>query len=239
MGFDGCVILNRIEFLESNEPGIYTVGSGFQFNRLGMQCSNEGFTGLEFAGGIPGTVGGATYMNAGANGQETADVVDRVDIIKNNGRFQTLNRIDLKFGYRSSPFQFMKDLGAIVAVTFRLQPSGSAKRRLQECLERRRVSQPIGERSAGSVFQNPPNLEVAAAELIEKAGLKGFRVGGAMVSNIHANFFINSGGSTSQEMLDLIAIVKEKVDQKFGVQLKEEVLYVHPYCDDLNPNRDK
>ncbi len=89
------------------------------------------------------------------------------------------------------------------------------------------------------MFQNPPNLEVAAAELIEKAGLKGFRVGGAMVSNIHANFFINSGGSTSQEMLDLIAIVKEKVDQKFGVQLKEEVLYVHPYCDDLNPNRDK
>jgi len=104
---------------------------------------------------------------------------------------------------------------------------------------RRRVSQPIGERSAGSVFRNPPNLGIAAAELIEKAGLKGFRVGGAMVSNIHANFFINSGGSTSQDMLDLIAFVKEKVDQKFGVQLKEEVLYVHPYCNDLNPNRDK
>jgi UDP-N-acetylmuramate dehydrogenase len=69
MGFDGCVILNRIEFLETNEPGIYRVGSGFRFNKLGMQCSNEGFTGLEFAGGIPGTVGGATYMNAGANGQ--------------------------------------------------------------------------------------------------------------------------------------------------------------------------
>jgi UDP-N-acetylmuramate dehydrogenase len=69
MGFDGCVILNRIEFLETNQPGIYRVGSGFRFNKLGMQCSNEGFTGLEFAGGIPGTVGGATYMNAGANGQ--------------------------------------------------------------------------------------------------------------------------------------------------------------------------
>lgn len=239
LGFDGCVILNRIEFLESNEPGIYRVGSGFQFNKLGMQCSNEGFTGLEFAGGIPGTVGGATYMNAGANGQETADVVDSVEIVKNDGSFQTLNRINLKFGYRTSPFKFMKDLGSIVAVMFKLQPSGSAKRRLQEYLERRRVSQPIGERSAGSVFRNPPNLGIAAAELIEKAGLKGFRVGGAMVSNIHANFFINSGGSTSQDMLDLIAFVKEKVDQKFGVQLKEEVLYVHPYCNDLNPNRDK
>ena len=69
LGFDGCVILNRMEFLEVKEPGVYKVGSGFRFNRLGVQCSNEGFTGLEFAGGIPGTVGGATYMNAGANGQ--------------------------------------------------------------------------------------------------------------------------------------------------------------------------
>jgi len=108
-----------------------------------------------------------------------------------------------------------------------------------EQIGRRIVCQPIGERSAGSVFQNPCHLGVAAAELIEKAGLKGYRVGGAMVSNIHANFFINSGGSTSQEMLDLIATVKEKVDHKFGIQLKEEVLYVYPYCDDLNPNRDK
>jgi UDP-N-acetylmuramate dehydrogenase len=94
----------------------------------------------------------------------------------------------------------------------------------------------MGERSAGSVFQNPCHLGVAAAELIEKAGLKGFRVGGAMVSNIHANFFINSGGSTSQDMLDLIATVKEKVDHKFGIQLKEEILYVESYCDDLSPN---
>lgn len=77
LGFDGCVILNRIEFLETNEPGIYRVGSGFRFNKLGMQCSNEGFTGLEFAGGIPGTVGGATYMNAGANWQEDSMSTDR------------------------------------------------------------------------------------------------------------------------------------------------------------------
>ncbi|PON43693.1 UDP-N-acetylenolpyruvoylglucosamine reductase [Parasponia andersonii] len=228
LGFDGCVILNRMEFLEMEEPGVYKAGSGFRFNRLGVQCSNEGFTGLEFAGGIPGTVGGATYVNAGANGQETADVVESVDFVTFDGRLRRLERADLKFGYRSSPFQRMPDLAAIVAVTFRLQSSGTSKTRLQEYLARRRASQPIGERSAGSVFRNSSDLGVAAGEFIEKAGLKGFRVGGAMISKVHANFFVNSGGSTSQDMLDLIAVAKDKVYQKFGVQLKEEILYVNP-----------
>lgn len=96
-------------------------------------------------------------------------------------------------------------------------------------VSRRRLSQPVGEQSAGSVFRNPSNLGVTAGELIERAGLKGYKVGGAMVSNIHANFFINSGQSSSQDMLELIRLVKEKVYQRFGVQLKEEVLYVHPH----------
>lgn len=101
------------------------------------------------------------------------------------------------------------------------------------------MTQPLGDRTAGSVFQNPSGLGVAAAELIEKAGLKGFRVGGAMVSKVHANFFVNVGGSTSQDMLNLINLVKEKVDQKFSVLLKEEVLYFHPCCNQLSSNRDK
>lgn len=104
---------------------------------------------------------------------------------------------------------------------------------------RRRNSQPLGERTAGSVFRNPSNSGLSAGELIESAGLKGRRVGGAMVSNIHANFFINSGGSTSQDMLELISLVKETVYRKCGVQLKEEVMYVKPHCKILNPNRDK
>lgn len=106
---------------------------------------------------------------------------------------------------------------------------------MADFIYRRRISQPIGERTAGSVFRNP--AEVAAAKLIEEAGMKGFRVGGAMVSNIHANFFINTGSSTSQDMLNLIAVVKEKVDQKFGIELKEEVLYISA-CNDVKPNRD-
>jgi UDP-N-acetylenolpyruvoylglucosamine reductase len=136
LGFDGCVILNRIEFLEKKEPGMYTVGSGFRFNKLGVKCSNEGFTGLEFAGGIPGTVGGATYMNAGANGQETAHSIHSVDIVTKDGQFHRLNRTDLNFGYRSSPFQDMQELAAIIAVTFKLEQSESAKRLHYEYMER-------------------------------------------------------------------------------------------------------
>lgn len=100
-------------------------------------------------------------------------------------------------------------------------------------ISRRKRTQPLGERSAGSVFRNPSELGVVAAELIEKAGLKGFREDGAMISNIHANFFINAGGSTSQDMLDRIALAKEKVGQKFGVQLREEIIHVQPYSDGL------
>ncbi|GMI68994.1 hypothetical protein HRI_000568700 [Hibiscus trionum] len=229
LGFDGCVILNQIDFLERTEPGVYRVGSGFRFNHLGILSCNEGFAGLEFAAGIPGTVGGAAYMNAGANGQETADSVESIDIVTTDGKFRTLNRVDLSFGYRSSPFQDMNDLAAIVAVTFRLEGSVSARKRQQELLKRRRSTQPVGERTAGSVFRNPTDLGISAGELIEKAGLKGCCVGGAMVSNIHANFFVNNGDCTSQDMLGLIALVKEKVHRKFGVELEQEVLYFNPY----------
>ncbi|PIA33280.1 hypothetical protein AQUCO_04100003v1 [Aquilegia coerulea] len=232
-GFDGCVILNQIRFLERVQPGVYRVGSGYAFNRLGVQCCNEGYSGLEFAAGIPGTVGGAAYMNAGANGQETADVIDSVEIVTVDGRLKTLNREELSFGYRKSPFQEMEDLAAVTAVTFRLIPSVSAKERQQTMLAKRKMSQPLAQRSAGSVFRNP--LGFSAGDLIEKAGLKGFRVGGAKVSEIHANFFISSGNCTSRDMRELINLVKEKVNVKFGIQLKEEIRYVDA-CNSINCN---
>ncbi|XP_043715775.1 UDP-N-acetylenolpyruvoylglucosamine reductase-like [Telopea speciosissima] len=228
-GFDGCVILNRIDYLERIEPGIYRAGSGFPFNRLGVHCCNEGFGGLEFAGGIPGTVGGAVYMNAGANGQETADTIYTVEIVTIDGRHQTLHRNDLSFGYRRSSFQEMENMAAIVAVTFQLKPSAAARERQQAYLRRRKLSQPLVERSAGSVFQNPSGLGISAGELIERAGLKGYSMGGAKVSDVHANFFINSGSATSQEMLELIDFVKARVNTTFGIQLEEEIQYVKPY----------
>ncbi|GFP85315.1 UDP-n-acetylenolpyruvoylglucosamine reductase [Phtheirospermum japonicum] len=136
LGFDGCVILNSIVFLEKIEPGCYRAGSGYPVNRLGVQSVSEGFTGLEFAAGIPGTVGGALYMNAGANGQETAGAVESIEIITTKGEYKTIKRRDLSFSYRSSPFQDMNDLAAITAVTFRLKVSQSAKIKQQEYLKR-------------------------------------------------------------------------------------------------------
>ncbi|XP_042475443.1 UDP-N-acetylenolpyruvoylglucosamine reductase-like isoform X1 [Macadamia integrifolia] len=229
LGFDGCVILNRIDYLERIEPGIYRAGSGYPFNKLGVHCCNEGFGGLEFSGGVPGTVGGAVYMNAGANGQETADTIDTVEIVTIDGRNQTLHRNDLTFGYRRSSFQEMENMAAIVAVTFQLKPSALARERQRAYLQRRRSSQPLVERSAGSVFQNPSGLGISAGELIERAGLKGFSLGGAKVSDIHANFFINSGRATSQEMLELIDFVKARINTTFGIQLEEEIQYIKPY----------
>lgn len=114
MTYDGCVILNRIDFLEKIETVGCRVGSGYPFNRLGVQSASEGLSGLEFASGAPGTVGGAAFMNAGANGQETADTIDTVEIITSDGEYQILHRDELTFGYRSSIFQDM-NLAAIVA----------------------------------------------------------------------------------------------------------------------------
>ncbi|XP_008807119.3 UDP-N-acetylenolpyruvoylglucosamine reductase-like [Phoenix dactylifera] len=227
-GFDGLVMLNRLDQFEAIEPGVYRVGSGYPFNRLGVRCSVEGFSGLEFAGGIPGTVGGAVFMNAGADGQETGHVIDSVEMVTMDGEVRVLRRSDLAFGYRRSTFQQMEDLAAIVAVTFRLVPAETARERQRALLERRRKTQPIGERSAGSVFRNPSGIGVSAGELIEMAGLKGLEMGGAKVSKVHANFFINFNGSTSTDMLGLMNHVKERVDQMFGLELKEEIRYI-PY----------
>ncbi|XP_019051678.1 PREDICTED: uncharacterized protein LOC104588321 [Nelumbo nucifera] len=209
-GFEGCVILNRIDFLERIKPDVYRVGSGYRFNRLGVQCTNEGFSGLEFASGIPGTVGEAAYMNAGANGQETVDAIDIVEIVTVDGRHQILYRSDLAFGYRVSPFQAMQDLAAIVDVTFRLLPSASAKERQQAYLRKKRWSQPMREQATGSVFRNPPGMGVSAGELIQKAGLKSFRVGSAEVSKVHANFIITAA-QIPERCLNSLAWLKQEL----------------------------
>ncbi|KAG6412450.1 hypothetical protein SASPL_125129 [Salvia splendens] len=198
-----------------NEPCLYRAGSGYPFNRPALQTANEGFSGLELAAG---TVGGATYMNAGANGQETADAVESVEIMTRDGEYMTLNRSELGFVYRWSSFRDMKELAAITAVTFKLKVSESAKKNQQIYLE----SQPLEETSAGSVFCNPERTDLSAAQLIERAGLKGCRVGGDVISEKHANFFINRGGATSGDMLRLMDFAKEAVWRQFGVELHEE-----------------
>lgn len=223
-GFDGLVILNKIAFCEEKPGGQFYVGAGYSFSLLGVQTARNKWSGLEFASGIPGSVGGAVYMNAGANGRETKEALLDVTYVTEMGELQKLSAQDLEFSYRTSIFQKMK--GAIVAATFQLTPSDEARKKQLGIVEYRTRTQPYGDPSAGCVFRNPEGNFAGA--VIEQSGLKGMQVGGAMVSPLHANFIVNAGGATASDVLRLAALVKEKVNEKLGVHLEMEIRYI-PY----------
>ncbi|WP_039358392.1 UDP-N-acetylmuramate dehydrogenase [Candidatus Protochlamydia amoebophila] len=223
-GFNGLVIANRIDCLEKNEKGCWHVGAGYSFSLLGSQTARQGWEGLEFASGIPGSVGGAIFMNAGANGRETADNLISVDFVDEQGKLIHFKRSNLNFQYRTSPFQNIK--GAIVSATFQLNASQEARQKQLSIIDYRKKTQPYKAKSAGCVFRNP-NCGHAGA-LIEQAGLKETKIGGAAVSSVHANFIINSGLATSQDVLALIRLIQETVKAKTGAELESEIRYV-PY----------
>jgi UDP-N-acetylmuramate dehydrogenase len=215
-GFNGLAIHNKIDFLDWNEHGV-TVGSGYSFSLLGVQTARKGFAGLEFASGIPATVGGAVFMNAGANGWETCDVLKSV--LYFDGERKTLERSSLEFGYRNSPFQKMK--GVILAATFTLKSDPDARQTQLQIIDYRMKTQPLKEKSAGCIFRNPQGGSAGA--LIDRCGLKGMGVGGAKVSETHANFIVNSAQGTAADVKELIRLVQEKVFQQTGVYLEPEV----------------
>ena len=223
-GYNGLVILNKIDFSRFEEPNEIIAGGGYSFSRLGSYTARNGWSGLEFASGIPGTVGGAVYMNAGANGHETATTLISVEFLSDEGERKIFSREELAFAYRSSPFHSMS--GAILSARFRLQADPAAKRQQQEIVQYRTSTQPYGEASAGCFFVNPRNA--SAGSLIDSLGLKGLKVGGAQISPIHANFIVNQGNATAQEILELSALVKLRVKEAFGHELEQEVRYV-PY----------
>ncbi len=225
-GFNGLVILNKITHCKQIS-NTFCVGSGLSFPRLGTMAAKQNYTGLEFAAGIPATVGGAIYMNAGANGQETGDCLTQVRFVNRTGELQTFQKQELEFSYRTSSFQKMR--GAIVEGTFTLQPSTSAKADQRKIIDYRLETQPYGMKSAGCIFRNPGP---AAGQLIEQAGLKGLRVGGVSVSQMHANFIVNDEKGSAQDVLTLIEQVKERVYHEKGIQLEEEIRYI-PYNDNI------
>ncbi|MES2345019.1 MAG: UDP-N-acetylmuramate dehydrogenase [Chlamydiota bacterium] len=222
-GFDGLVILNKIAFMKQEGNEFY-VGAGYSFSLLGVQTARKGYSGLEFACGIPATVGGAIYMNAGANGAETADVLSEVEYISAEGERLLLKRSVLDFSYRTSSFQ--KKKGAIVAGRFRLQEACAARQKQLDIITYRTKTQPYGEKSIGCVFRNPQNLTAGA--LIEQSGLKGRQVGGAEVSLIHANFIVNKNQATAKDVLELVELVRATVKEKTGVELEMEIRAI-PY----------
>jgi UDP-N-acetylmuramate dehydrogenase len=223
-GFEGCVIHNKIDGISEDPPGHFTVGAGYSFSLLGVQTAKAGWSGLEFASGIPASVGGAIYMNAGANACETKDSLTSVAFVDAEGNLTTYLRDEIAFRYRYSAFQDLK--GAIAAATFSLTPSESARKKQLGIISYRQRTQPCKEKSAGCIFRNPPGF--FAGQLIEAAGLKGLRMGGAQISALHANFFINAGGATSEDFKALIAYAKHVVKEKTDHELESEVRII-PY----------
>lgn len=199
-----------------------TAEAGVSLARLADNAQKLGLTGLEFAHGIPGTVGGALCMNAGAYGGEMQAVVEHVTLLDPEEGVRTLSGPELEFGYRRSIFTRHPDWVALRA-TVRLQPGDAAAIRaaMEDLMARRKASQPLEWPSAGSTFKRPEGH--FAGTLIDQCGLKGLSIGGAQVSEKHAGFLINRGGATFAEVTALIARVQEIVYEKTGVFLEPEV----------------
>ncbi len=224
-GFPGTVIelfgaLTELEWLDAQ---LLRVGAGVSCAKVARTASRAGLTGVEFLAGIPGTMGGALAMNAGAFGGETWTHVVEVQTVDRQGRLHTRAADEFRVGYRSVS-------GAegewFVAAHLLLERGDAdrAQQRIRELLATRNASQPLQQSSCGSVFRNPPGDH--AARLIEACGLKGLQVGGAQVSEKHANFIINTGSATAADIETLMRQVQGTVEQQLGVRLEPEVRIV-------------
>lgn len=198
--------------------------AGVPLSRLCTVAKDHSLTGLEFAFGIPGTVGGALYMNAGAYDGEMSFVVREAEVLRRNGSLETVRVADMALSYRHSAFMETGDI--ITRVTFDLKEgdADAIRARMQELMEKRRQKQPLEFPSAGSFFKRPTGYFAGA--LIEQSGLKGFAVGGAQVSEKHAGFVVNKGGATAADICALREQVIQKVKEDTGVTLEPEVRFV-------------
>ncbi|MBO9604968.1 MAG: UDP-N-acetylmuramate dehydrogenase [Paenibacillaceae bacterium] len=197
-------------------------GGACSFMKLSRRASKEGLTGLEFAGGIPGSVGGAVYMNAGAHGSDVSRVLKAAEILLPSGETAMLRNDELHYAYRHSVLH--EDKGIVLEATFELAygDRGEIAAAMAAYQDRRQRTQPLQLPCAGSVFRNPEGT--FAAKLIEEAGLKGLRVGGAEVSAQHANFIVNTGAAKAADVLALIERVQTTIRERTGISLVPEVL---------------
>jgi len=223
-GVRGLVIKNNAEEIKLLPFGFIEVGSGVESAKLISTARNNGLTGLERLIRVPGTIGGAIFMNAGDTFKKKfiGDLVVWVEIIDKEGSIKKLALAECEFGYRSSRFQKSGE----VILRVKLQLKQETKEKIEIAARDilvRKMKQPTGP-SMGSTFKNPP--ETSAGELIEKAGLKGKQIGGAKVSEIHGNFIINTGNATASDVKALIDLIKKTVKDKFNIEMEEEIRYV-------------
>lgn len=210
----------RMEWQEEDEKALVTVGSAYPVTQLVREAVRRGYSGLEFAEGIPGTVGGALVMNAGAYGSEMEKIVDHVDGVTSKGEELRFSRGEMFFSYRDSHLP----AGTIVTkVGMRLQKGerGEMQEKVRELTTRRKGSQPSGYPNSGSMFRNPPGD--FAGRLIEAAGLKGKKIGQAQISERHANFIVNLGGAKAEDVKALMETARAEVKKKLGADLQPEV----------------
>lgn len=222
-GINGLVIclkdaLDGISLLANNR---IRVAAGVTMTKAAVFAANHGLSGLEFAHGIPGTVGGGVYMNAGAYGGEICQVCESVDVMDPEGSVRTLSNEEMCFSYRHSCLE--ESGGIVVSAVFAMVPKNmeEIKDHMRQLMAKRSASQPLDLPSAGSAFKRP--VGGYAAALIDQAGLKGFHVGGAAVSTKHAGFVVNMGDARAEDVKSLLVQVSDKVYEDTGIRLEPEV----------------
>jgi UDP-N-acetylmuramate dehydrogenase len=224
-GVRGAVIhlsgeFKRVEWRQEGEIVWVRVGAAYAVTQLVREAARKGYAGLEFAEGIPGTIGGALFMNAGAYGSEFEKIIEQVDGFTREGQPVRLSRNEMTFTYRDS---HLPAGVVVIEVRLRLRPEDAAKvsSRVRELVTKRKTSQPSGHPNSGSMFRNPPGD--FAGRLIEAAGLKDKRIGHAQISGRHGNFIVNLGGAKAEDVRQLMELARTEVRTRFGVELELEV----------------
>ncbi len=227
-GVEGVVIkcraFSRIETIrEEGDMADIFAEAGVPLQKLVTYCRDRGFSGMEGLGGIPGTLGGAIWGNAGSYGCEIRDVLASAVILRSDGRLERSTAAELGLGYRRSNVR-ADDIVLSANLRLKKDEAAAVAARTAEVLRKKKAAQPISERSAGCVFRNPEGM--SAGKMIDDAGCKGMRRGGIEVSSLHANFFVNRGGGTAADFLALMDAVSASVKERFGVMLEPEIQVV-------------
>jgi UDP-N-acetylmuramate dehydrogenase len=222
-GIEGVVIklASGIDHLAVNDSKII-VGGGHSLVSLSTLISKKGLSGLEFASGIPGSLGGAVYMNAGAHGSDISKILTKAHVLFEDGSIEWILNDEMEFTYRTSVLQ-KKRPGIVLEAEFQLSKGDRTAivSQMQKNKDYRKETQPWNFPCAGSIFRNPlPNY---AGKLIEDAGLKGFQMGGAKISEMHGNFIVNAGNATAKDVLDLIQYIKDTILNLYGIKMETEV----------------
>lgn len=236
-GVSGVVIrlagdFETIEIEEIVPEGISYIcaGAGAMLSRLALRAGKKGFTGLEFASGIPGTVGGAVLMNAGAYGGEIKDTIVAVDVLTKDGIVKRMERDELDLSYRHSAIMESEDIVLKAYFSLTIRPKIHIFAVMESYKKSRQAKQPLEYPSAGSTFKRPEGY--FAGKLIQDAGLSGYRIGDAMVSEKHAGFVINVGKATANDVYQLILHIKKTVKEKFQVELEPEVRFIGTFSNE-------